>query len=107
VRSDLPQPNHGIVKRKLKLKVPEGPSRLEDLLGNFKLAGDGSNTSIGRRALVPRKGSLIKAKDRDVYYEILQLGNQVRLGFRLFSSQKRKQDNGIRKGKEYVKAAGP
>jgi hypothetical protein len=33
---------------------------LEDLLGNFKLAGDDSNTSIGRRALVPRKGSLIK-----------------------------------------------
>jgi hypothetical protein len=45
----------------LKLKVPEGLPILEDLLGNFKLAGDGSNTSIGRRALVPRKGSLIKA----------------------------------------------
>jgi len=29
---------------------------LEDLLGNLKLGGDGSNTSSGRRALVPRKG---------------------------------------------------
>jgi hypothetical protein len=45
----------------LKLKVPEGLPILEDLLGNFKLSGDGSYTSIGRRALVPRKGSLVKA----------------------------------------------
>jgi hypothetical protein len=35
---------------------------LEDLLGgNLELTGDGSNASSGRRALVPRKGSLIKA----------------------------------------------
>jgi hypothetical protein len=33
---------------------------LEDLLGNFKLAGDDNNTGIGRRTLVPRKGRLIK-----------------------------------------------
>jgi hypothetical protein len=45
----------------LKLKVPERLPMLEDLLGNLKLGGDGSNTSSGRRALVPRKGSLIKA----------------------------------------------
>jgi hypothetical protein len=45
----------------LKLKVPEGLPILEDLLGNFKLAGDGSNTSIGRRTLVPPKGNLLKA----------------------------------------------
>jgi hypothetical protein len=45
----------------LKLKVPERLPMLEDLLGNLKLGGDGSNASSGRRALVPRKGSLIKA----------------------------------------------
>jgi hypothetical protein len=45
----------------LKLKVPERLPMLEDLLGNLKLGGDDSNTNSGRRALVPRKGSLIKA----------------------------------------------
>jgi hypothetical protein len=34
---------------------------LEDLLGNLKLGGDDSNTSIGRRTLVPHKGNFIKA----------------------------------------------
>ena len=33
----------------------------QDLLGDLKLCRDGSNTSIGGRALIPRKGILKEA----------------------------------------------
>ena len=33
----------------------------QDLLGDLKLCRDGRNTSIGGRALIPRKGSLKEA----------------------------------------------